>query len=483
MKIIKLFLTVFLVFISLSICAVVYQNQILYRLVKTENSEFKNIQYTIENSEIVFDDFILNGKSLGGGKAKVSFKLGGFLGVVPEVEIENLKLSSVDIDSIYNHNDIYIDTFIDKIKTLNINEEENKSEDISYSSIEIIEKIENDIYDLESKILNFVDNTLTEDLKSINDLKENYINESNYRLKSNKIKEITTSSQSLSNKIYEIIDIINKENKKIENSSYSLSKIVEKDLNNLAYLVELNSLENINEYIFIDNYNNIEQSLNKSLKIFELIKEIQSLDIVIKNLNIANNNLEIKDLYDVNNSTGHFTIDINGNDVIVSLHFNEKSGELNYKVNNLSFNIIKNNDSSLLTVLNYDKIDLFGDDEIKLVSEISYYDNNIVNTNKTQLSNEEEEMLINKINNIEQNTFNNINKNYDQSILELDKNIKKLNEISNILNEINKNLLVFNNVENINKLNELKEFVNFNSTRNLSFNENEEELTQNNSDN
>ena len=34
-------------------------------MTKTKSSEFENLRYSIKNSEIIFDNFVLNGKDLG----------------------------------------------------------------------------------------------------------------------------------------------------------------------------------------------------------------------------------------------------------------------------------------------------------------------------------------------------------------------------------------------------------------------------------
>lgn len=479
MKIIKLFLSICVILVVMLIGMIVYQNQILHRLLKTDTSEFKNVQYKIENSELSFDDFVLNGKSLGRGKATISFTFGGFLGIIPGVEIDKLTLSEVNVDSIYSEKNIYVDSFINKIKEFNLSNNNEQNTD-KLEETHIFEDIDKSIKNTENEVSNFIDDYLVENIDSINILKENYKIESNYRNKANQVNQITSKAKEISKKIDDVITKIEEETKKIEEGKYSEGNVLEKKLNELAYLVELNSIDNINDYIFIDNYSVIEDSLNKTLKVIELVKEIQSVPIVIKNLYITANDLEITALNNSGESKGHFNINTDGKNVLVSLNFDNENINLNYRVNDLSVNLNKKNDSSITTLLNYEKSNFIDLGAINLISEISYYDNNILKINKTQLNNEEINAITNKINNIEQNEIISINQDYEQSLFNLEEINEKFNQIIDNLNKIKNDLFILNNSSNYNNLiKSLREMISSTSAQNLQDDESQEELTNN----
>ena len=115
MKFLKFLLFLFLLFLVIVTGGVIFSDKIVYNMTKTKNSEFKNLKYSIKDNEITFDNFLLNGKGLGKGKAKISFIRKGFLGLSFKSSLSEMKLEDVDLKQIYDAPNNQIDFFVKKI--------------------------------------------------------------------------------------------------------------------------------------------------------------------------------------------------------------------------------------------------------------------------------------------------------------------------------------------------------------------------------
>ena len=136
---------------------------------------------------------------------------------------------------------------------------------------------------------------------NINKIKTDYGNITDLKSKAQKLTE-------LDKEIKPVTRMINTEKQSIENS---ISKIetekslmlenISQELNKLEKIVSLNDIKNINSYIFMDKGKNITQSLNKALKVVNLIKEIRGIPLLISSIDINSGTVKFNGL-DVENT-------------------------------------------------------------------------------------------------------------------------------------------------------------------------------------
>jgi len=271
MKFLKFLLVLFLLLLITATGGVIFSNKIVYNMTKTKNSEFENLRYSIKDSEIIFDNFVLNGKNLGKGKAKISFVRSGFLGLNLKSALSDMKLEDVDLKKIYDTPDNQIDSFVEKIEI------PANSEAIKKTTEEFVKETAKELENVSNGIDNFISMGIRENILNINKIKTDYSNITDLKSKAQKITE-------LDKEIKPVTRMINTERQSIENS---ISKIetekslmlenISQELNKLEKIVSLNDIKNMNSYIFMDKGKNITQSLNKALKVVNLIKEIIDL--------------------------------------------------------------------------------------------------------------------------------------------------------------------------------------------------------------
>ena len=63
-------------------------------MTRTDKSEFINSRYSISTNELIFDNFVVNGKNLGKGRAKVGLERTGMFGLVPKIKLSEMKLEN-----------------------------------------------------------------------------------------------------------------------------------------------------------------------------------------------------------------------------------------------------------------------------------------------------------------------------------------------------------------------------------------------------
>ena len=285
MKFLKFLLVLFLLLLVAATGGVIFSNKIVYNMTKTKSSEFENLRYSIKNSEIIFDNFVLNGKDLGKGKAKISFVRSGFLGLNLKSALSDMKLEDVDLKKIYDTPDNQIDSFVEKIEI------PANSEAIKKTTEEFVKETTKELENVSTGIDNFINTEIRENILNTNKIKTDYNSITDLKSKAQKITE-------LDKEIKPVTKMINTEKQDIENS---ISKIetekslmlenISQELNKLEKVVSLNDIKNMNSYIFMDKGKNITASLNKSLKAVNLIKEIRSLPLQISNVDINNGTL------------------------------------------------------------------------------------------------------------------------------------------------------------------------------------------------
>jgi len=430
-KILKYLLSLILIALVMMLFGVMFSSNIVTYMTKSKNSEFENVKFSVRNSEMTFDNFVVNGKSLGKGRATVGIVQSGLFNLVPKLTLSNLKLDDVNLESIYKEKNSQIDTFTEKINSLTSQEKSDKT------TADFIKETTDKVTTLSNNTNNLINSKWKENIEKINVLKKDYVGLTDLKSKAQKIVE-------LNNEIKPLIKSINSEKENIEkniseielerdialaNVSDNLTKLEKEislnDFNNNSN----NNVQNMNLYIFLDKGKNLETSLNTALKATSLIKEIKDLNIRISDININDGKIVVKGL-NGNNSQ------INGE---VLLENNSKA--LIKGINN-GYEIIYNKDNftsktlfainKISSLIEYSKNDLLEGRIVKLASELILENNNFKNLNHTVLTDEEKTLLTQKIENLRNNNYQQIMSKYEED----NKNIETL--IDNVYVQKNK---------------------------------------------
>jgi hypothetical protein len=430
-KILKYLLSLILIALVMLLFGVMFSSNIVTYMTKSKNSEFENVKFSVRNSEMTFDNFVVNGKSLGKGRATVGIVQSGLFNLVPKLTLSNLKLDDVNLESIYKEKNSQIDTFTEKINSLTSQEKSDKT------TADFIKETTDKVTTLSNNTNNLINSKWKENIEKINVLKKDYVGLTDLKSKAQKIVE-------LNNEIKPLIKSINSEKENIEkniseielerdialaNVSDNLTKLEKEislnDFNNNSN----NNVQNMNLYIFLDKGKNLETSLNTALKATSLIKEIKDLNIRISDININDGKIAVKGL-NGNNSQ------INGE---VLLENNSKA--LIKGINN-GYEIIYNKDNftsktlfainKISSLIEYSKNDLLEGRIVKLASELILENSNFKNLNHTVLTDEEKTLLTQKIENLRNNNYQQIMSKYEED----NKNIETL--IDNVYVQKNK---------------------------------------------
>ena len=431
MKILKYLLSLVLITLVMLLFGVMFSSNIVSYMTKSKHSEFENVKFSIRNNEMVFDNFVVNGKSLGKGRATVGVVRTGLFNLVPKLTLSNMKLEDVNLESIYKEKNSQIDTFTEKINSLTAQEKSDKT------TADFIKETTDKVITLSNNTNNLINSKWKENIEKINVLKKDYVELTDLKSKAQKIVE-------LNNEIKPLVKSINSEKENIEkniseielerdialaNVSDNLTKLEKEislnDFNNNSN----NNVQNMNLYIFLDKGKNLETSLNTALKATSLIKEIKDLNIRISDININDGKIVVKGL-NGNNSQ------INGE---VLLENNSKA--LIKGINN-GYEIIYNKDNftsktlfainKISSLIEYSKNDLLEGRIVKLASELILENNNFKNLNNTVLTDEEKTLLTQKIENLRNNNYQQIMSKYEED----NKNIETL--IDNVYVQKNK---------------------------------------------
>ena len=431
MKILKYLLSLVLIALVMLLFGVMFSSNIVSYMTKSKHSEFENVKFSIRNNEMIFDNFVVNGKSLGKGRATVGIVRTGLFNLVPKLTLSNMKLEDVNLESIYKEKNSQIDTFTEKINSLTAQEKSDKT------TADFIKETTDKVITLSNNTNNLINSKWKENIEKINVLKKDYVELTDLKSKAQKIVE-------LNNEIKPLVKSINSEKENIEkniseielerdialaNVSDNLTKLEKEislnDFNNNSN----NNVQNMNLYIFLDKGKNLETSLNTALKATSLIKEIKDLNIRISDININDGKIVVKGL-NGNNSQ------INGE---VLLENNSKA--LIKGINN-GYEIIYNKDNftsktlfainKISSLIEYSKNDLLEGRIVKLASELILENNNFKNLNHTVLTDEEKTLLTQKIENLRNNNYQQIMSKYEED----NKNIETL--IDNVYVQKNK---------------------------------------------
>ena len=431
MKILKYLLSLILIALVMMLFGVMFSSNIVTYMTKSKNSEFENVKFSVRNSEMTFDNFVVNGKSLGKGRATVGIVQSGLFNLVPKLTLSNLKLDDVNLESIYKEKNSQIDTFTEKINSLTSQEKSDKT------TADFIKETTDKVTTLSNNTNNLINSKWKENIDKINVLKKDYVGLTDLKSKAQKIVE-------LNNEIKPLIKSINSEKENIEkniseielerdialaNVSDNLTKLEKEislnDFNNNSN----NNVQNMNLYIFLDKGKNLETSLNTALKATSLIKEIKDLNIRISDININDGKIVVKGL-NGNNSQINGEVLLENNSKALIKGFNN-GYEITYNKDNFTSKTLFaiNKISSLIE---YSKNDLLEGRIVKLASELILENSNFKNLNHTVLTDEEKTLLTQKIENLRNNNYQQIMSKYEED----NKNIETL--IDNVYVQKNK---------------------------------------------
>ena len=440
MKFLKFLLVLFLLLLVAATGGVIFSNKIVYNMTKTKSSEFENLRYSIKNGEIIFDNFVLNGKDLGKGKAKISFVRSGFLGLNLKSALSDMKLEDVDLKKIYDTPDNQIDSFVEKIEI------PANSEAIKKTTEEFVKETTKELENVSTGIDNFINTEIRENILNTNKIKTDYNSITDLKSKAQKITE-------LDKEIKPVTKMINTEKQDIENS---ISKIetekslmlenISQELNKLEKVVSLNDIKNMNSYIFMDKGKNITASLNKSLKAVNLIKEIRNLPLQISNVDINNGTIVFNGLNGKNTVSGEIKLEDIPEKITVKL--SQDVYDIIYKEDKLTMQT--SFDKKIVSVIEYLKDNILEGRVIKLVSRlITSENNNFQNINETVLSDEEKTLLTEKINTLQQTRYQEIMTKYDEQIKSIDTLITAVYEKKSKLDQIQREMISLNTIINL----------------------------------
>ena len=431
MKILKYLLSLVLIALVMLLFGVMFSSNIVSYMTKSKHSEFENVKFSIRNNEMVFDNFVVNGKSLGKGRATVGVVRTGLFNLVPKLPLSNMKLEDVNLESIYKAKNSQIDTFTEKINSLTAQEKSDKT------TADFIKETTDKVTTLSNNTNNLINSKWKENIEKINVLKKDYVGLTDLKIKAQKIVE-------LNNEIKPLVKSINSEKENIEkniseielerdialaNVSDNLTKL-EKEISLNDFNNNSNSnVQNMNLYIFLDKGKNLETSLNTALKATSLIKEIKELDIRISDIDINDGKIVAKGLNgNISQVNGEVLLENNSKALIKG----QNNGyEITYNKDNFTSKTLFaiNKISSLIE---YSKNDLLEGRIVKLASELILENNNFKNLNHTVLTDEEKTLLTQKIENLRNNNYQQIMSKYEED----NKNIETL--IDNVYVQKNK---------------------------------------------
>ena len=400
MKILKYLLSAVLLVLVIFLFGVMFSSNIVSFMARSKHSEFENVKYSVKNSQMVFDNFAVNGKNLGKGRATVGIVRTGLFKLVPKLTISNLKLEDVNLESIYKEKNSQIDTFTEKIDSLSAQEKSDKT------TADFIKETTDKVASLTTNTDNLINSKWRENIEKTNILKKNYAELTDLKSKAQKIVELNN----------DISEIELERDIALANVSDNLTKLEKEislnDFNNNSS----SSVQNMNLYIFLDKGKDLETSLNTALKAAALVKEIKDLNIRISDVDINEGKIVAKGLNgNLSQVSGEILLQNNSKALIKG----QNNGyEITYNKDNFTSKTL----FAANKLIEYSKNDLIAGKTVKLSSELVMENNNFKNLNHTVLTDEEKTLLTQKIENLRNNNYQQIMTKYEED----NKNIETL---------------------------------------------------------
>lgn len=428
MKIVKILLSIILLLVIVLTAGIIFSNNIVYYMTRTKDTRFENIKYSVEKGTMTFDNLILDKKSFGKGSAKVKLEREGFLGLVPQLTLSEVKLENVDMNEIYGIENKQIDSFIGKI-----DEQYSKTENDSTLE-KYVDNVKKNVDNLNSSINDFMENKISGNISKINQIKQDYSNSSKINEKSIKIAELNKETMNL-------IKVISKEKlkyeeeiEKIEAEKNEVLLMFGQNVENLQKEIELNNVNKLHEYIFLDKGEKLKDVENKSLKLFKFVNEIKKLSFKITDLDINNGEIKITNIGQNKlnvEATMSENVAVKGegtlNNYNIDINFDDMKILTKYIV-----------DQEIVSDIIYMKKDLLKEKNVEIKVNLLFKGNNFSIQNKTILTAEE------------QNNINLLNEE-----IENDGYNEKLNEykiqnekIDGFINTLKENLMKLDKVQN-----------------------------------
>lgn len=428
MKIVKILLSIILLLVIVLTTGIIFSNNIVYYMTRTKDTRFENIKYSVEKGTMTFDDLILDKKSFGKGSAKVKLEREGFLGLVPRLTLSEVKLENVDMNDIYGIESKQIDSFIGKI-----DEQYSKTEN-DLTLEKYVDNVGKNVDNLNSSINDFTENKISGNISKINQIKQDYSNSSKINEKSIKIAELNKETTNL-------IKVISKEKlkyeeeiEKIESEKNEVLLKLGQNIENLQKEIELNNVNKLHEYIFLDKGEKLKDVESKSLKLFKFVNEIKKLSFKITDLDINNGEIKITNI-------GQNKLNV---EAMISENVIVKGeGTLNNYNIDINFDDMKiltkyTVDQEIVSDIIYMKKDLLKEKNVEIKVNLLFKGNNFSIQNKTILTAEEQ----NNINLLNEEIEN---AGYNEKLNEYKIQIEKIDGFINILKE---NLMKLDKVQN-----------------------------------
>lgn len=438
MKFLKSMLVLVLLVLLFLLGGVIFSNNIISYMTKTKNSEFQNVKFSFKNKEMTFDNFVINGKDLGKGRATVIPTRSGLFKIIPSIKLANLKLEEVNLEKIYGEKDGKIDNFIEKLEVPTDSNKETKSTDEFVSQTTLNTQV------LANNIDDFIYNKIRENIIKTNVLKNDYNTSQDLKTKAQKILDLNSELDPLVKSINEqkedaektVSKIEDERNLMLENVSNELEKLEKEISLNDVNKMNNNNIQNMNLYIFMDKGKAISDTLSRSFKIVNLLKEIEKLKLSVSNININNGEVVINDLKNPQNLNGY----ISQNNLKALISKKDGDYQISSHENDLLIKTLYS-DKKIDLIIEYLKNNLIPGKAIKLVSEVVSENNSFKNLNNTVLTDEEKQLLMQKMESLKTNDYNQLMTKYAEQTKTIESLIENVNVKISKLDALKKDLL------------------------------------------
>ena len=227
----------------------------------------------------------------------------------------------------------------------------------------------------------------------------------------------------------------------LENVSNELEKLEKEISLNDVNKMNNNNIQNMNLYIFMDKGKVISDTLNRSFKIVNLVKEIEKLKLSISNININNGEVVINDLKNPQNLNGY----ISQNNLKALINKKDGDYQISSHENDLLIKTLYS-DKKIDLIIEYLKNNLISGKAIKLISEVVSENNSFKNLNNTVLTDEEKQLLMQKMESLKTNDYNQLMTKYAEQTKTIESLIENVNVKINKLDTLKKDLLSLDKV-------------------------------------
>ena len=227
----------------------------------------------------------------------------------------------------------------------------------------------------------------------------------------------------------------------LENVSNELEKLEKEISLNDVNKMNNNNIQNMNLYIFMDKGKVISDTLNRSFKIVNLVKEIEKLKLSISNININNGEVVINDLKNPQNLNGY----ISQNNLKALINKKDGDYQISSHENDLLIKTLYS-DKKIDLIIEYLKNNLISGKAIKLISEVVSENNSFKNLNNTVLTDEEKQLLMQKMESLKTNDYNQLMTKYAEQTKTIESLIENVNVKINKLDALKKDLLSLDKV-------------------------------------